>query len=55
MDDAALETAVAEAIAQTGAAGIKDMGKVMGSLKAKHGAALDMARAGQVVKARLSS
>ena len=55
MDDAALETAVAEAIAQTGAAGIKDMGKVMGSLKVKHGAALDMARAGQVVKVRLSS
>lgn len=55
MDDAALEIAVAEAVAQTGAGGVKDMGKVMGALKAKHGAALDMARAGQVVKARLSS
>lgn len=55
MDDAALGAAVTEAIAQTGAAGAKDMGKVMGALKAKHGAALDMARAGQVVKARLSA
>lgn len=55
MDDAALEIAVAEAVAQTGAGGVKDMGKVMGALKAKHGAALDMARAGQVVKVRLSS
>lgn len=55
MDDAALNAAVAQAIAQTGAAGLKDMGKVMAALKAGHGAALDMARAGQVVKARLGA
>jgi uncharacterized protein YqeY len=30
------------------------MGKVMAALKAKHGAALDMGRAGPLVKARLS-
>jgi uncharacterized protein len=53
MDAAATEAAVAEAIAETGAAGIKDMGKVMAALKAKHAATLDMARVGPVVKAKL--
>lgn len=55
MDDAAVEKAVADAIAETGAASIKDMGKVMAALKARHAAALDMAKAGPVVKARLSA
>ena len=32
---------------------IKDMGRVMAALKAKHAATLDMARAGALVKARL--
>ena len=54
MDDAAIEAAVAAAIAETGAASIKDMGKVMAALRAKHAAALDMAKAGPMVKARLS-
>lgn len=53
MDRAAIESAVAEAIAATGASSIKDMGKVMAALKAKHAAALDMSLAGPVVKARL--
>jgi len=55
MDDAAIATAVADAIAGTGAAGIKDMGKVMAALRAKHAATLDMAKAGALVKARLSA
>ena len=46
MDEAAAEAAVAAAIAETGAASIKDMGKVMAALKAKHAATLDMAKAG---------
>ena len=54
MDAAATEAAVAEAIAETGATTIKDMGKVMAALKAKHAASLDMAKAGPMVKARLS-
>jgi len=54
MDDAGLEAAVAAAIAQSGAAGPKDMGKVMAALKAQHGAALDMGRAGPLVKAKLA-
>ncbi|GAN62961.1 amidotransferase GatB/YqeY subunit [Acetobacter indonesiensis NRIC 0313] len=54
MDDAALAAAVDEAIAATGAASMKDMGKVMAALKAKFGAELDMGRANGTVKARLS-
>ena len=54
MDDAALTEAVAAAVAETGAAGPKEMGKVMAALKARHGAALDMSRAGPVVKAALA-
>ena len=37
MDDAAMAGAVAEAVAETGAAGPRDMGKVMAALKARHG------------------
>ena len=55
MDDAATTRAVADAVAETGAASIKDMGKVMAALKAKHAASLDMAKAGPMVKARLST
>ncbi len=54
MDDAAMQKAVADAVAESGAASIKDMGKVMAVLKAKHAASLDMAKAGPMVKAHLS-
>jgi uncharacterized protein YqeY len=54
MDDAAIEAAVASAIAEAGATSIKDMGKVMAALRAKHAAALDMGKAGPIVKARLA-
>jgi uncharacterized protein YqeY len=54
MDAAAMQQAVAAAIAETGAAGIKDMGKVMAVLRAGHAATLDMSKAGPLVKARLS-
>ena len=55
MDDSAIEAAVTEAIADSGASSIKDMGKVMAALRAKHAAALDMGKAGPLVKARLSA
>jgi uncharacterized protein YqeY len=55
MDEASMQRAVADAVAETGAASIKDMGKVMAVLKAKHAASLDMAKAGPMVKARLSA
>jgi uncharacterized protein YqeY len=50
---AALDAAVKEAIAETGAASTKEMGKVIGALKAKHGGALDMSVASAAVKAAL--
>lgn len=53
MDDAAMQQAVAEAVAEVGATSIKDMGKVMAALRAKHAATLDMAKAGPMVRARL--
>jgi|SRR6516165_3890304 uncharacterized protein YqeY len=55
MDDAATARAVEEAVVETGAASVKDMGKVMAALKAKHPASLDMARAGALVRAKLSA
>jgi len=54
MDDAALAAAVAEAIAATGAATMKDMGRVMAELKKQHGPALDLSRAGPMVKTGLA-
>lgn len=54
MDEAALEAAVRAAVAETGAASVKDMGKVMAALKAKHGWALDLAKAGPKVRAALA-
>ena len=53
MDDAATSAAVTAAVAETGAASVKDMGKVMAALKAKHGATLDMSKVGGLVKAAL--
>jgi uncharacterized protein YqeY len=50
----ALTAAIAAAIAETGASSPKDMGKVIGALKAKHGAALDMGAASAAVKAALA-
>jgi len=54
MDDAAMQAAVAEAVAETGASSMKDMGKVMAALRARHAATLDMAKAGPLVKAALN-
>jgi uncharacterized protein len=53
MDDAAIAAAVGEAVTETGASSIKDMGRVVAALRAKHAGALDMGRAGPVVKAAL--
>ncbi len=53
MDQAAMERTVTDVVAETGAAGMKDMGKVMAALKARHAAGLDMARVGPIVKAKL--
>ncbi|MBI1219240.1 MAG: GatB/YqeY domain-containing protein [Rhodobacteraceae bacterium] len=50
---AEVEAAVAAAIAATGAASIKDMGKVMAELKAHHTGQMDFGAVGPMVKARL--
>ena len=50
MSEEEIAAAAKAAIAETGAAGIKDMGKVMGLLRERHAGVLDMARAGAVVK-----
>ena len=53
MDEAETKAAIDAAVAATGAASIKDMGKVMAELKAKFSGQLDFAKAGPLVKARL--
>lgn len=54
MSDAEIETAVKAIIAETGAASMKDMGKVMGSLKSKYAGQLDMGKANGIIKSLLS-
>ncbi len=53
MDADALHAAVVAAVAESGASGVKEMGKVMAVLKAKFGAQLDMSKAGPIVKQTL--
>jgi uncharacterized protein YqeY len=53
LDAAAVEQAIAEAIEETGAASIKDMGKVVAVLKSKYAGKMDFAKASGVVKAKL--
>lgn len=53
MSEDETRAAIAEAKASTGAESIKDMGRVMGELKAKHGAVLDMSIASRLVKESL--
>jgi uncharacterized protein YqeY len=55
MDDAAMAAAVREAVAETGASTVKDMGKVMAALRARHAATLDTGKAGPMVKAALGA
>jgi uncharacterized protein len=53
MDEATMQQAIKQAIAATGAASVKDMGKVMAELKAKHAGVMDFSLAGPLVKAEL--
>jgi uncharacterized protein len=53
MDESAMAAAIAAAVAETGAASMKDMGKVVGLLKGKYAGQMDFARASQMVKAAL--
>jgi uncharacterized protein len=53
MSEAEMTAAIEAALKETGAAGMKDMGKVIGVLRAKHAGQMDMGRASAQVKAKL--
>lgn len=53
MDDDEAKAAVAAIIQAVGATSVKDMGKVMAELKAKHAGQMDMGKAGAIVKSLL--
>ena len=55
MSDADVKAAIASVIAETHAAGMKDMGKVIAALKAKYAGQMDFGKASGMVKAALSS
>ena len=54
LDEAEAAAAVESAIAETGAQSVKEMGKVMAKLKERFAGRMDLAKAGAVVKQRLS-
>ncbi|MCX7298239.1 MAG: GatB/YqeY domain-containing protein [Hyphomicrobiales bacterium] len=54
MSDAEVSAAIDAAIAETGAAGMKDMGKVIGILRAKYAGQMDFGKASGLVKAKLT-
>ena len=55
LSDAEIETLIAEAVAATGAASMKDMGKVMAAVKPKAQGRTDMGALSARIKQRLSS
>jgi len=54
MDEAAMKAAVAKVIAESGAASIKDMGKVMAVLKERYAGQMDFSKASAATKDALS-
>jgi len=54
MDAKEVEEAIKAAIAETGAASMKDMGKVMGILRTKYAGKMDFAAASSQIKAQLA-
>jgi uncharacterized protein YqeY len=55
MSEEDAKAAIQAIVAETGAASVKDMGRVMAEVKARHAGKMDMARASALVKARLSA
>lgn len=53
MDDAAIKAAAKEAVAELGAASIRDMGRVIAHLKAKYAGQMDFGKASAAVKGLL--
>ena len=54
MDDAEASAAIQAIIAETGASSMKDMGKVMAEVKARHASSIEPARASALVRAALA-
>ncbi|MEM9342865.1 MAG: GatB/YqeY domain-containing protein [Pseudomonadota bacterium] len=54
LDEAEVKAAIDRALKSTGAESIRDMGKVMGALKAAHTGQMDFGRVGPMVKDRLA-
>jgi len=54
MSDAEMKAAISEIIAREGASGVKDMGKVMASLKAAYAGKMDFGKASGAVKSLLA-
>lgn len=53
LNAAEVEAAIAEAIAETEATSIRDMGRVMAALKARYTGQMDFGKVGAAIKARL--
>ncbi|MGH6736654.1 MAG: GatB/YqeY domain-containing protein [Methyloceanibacter sp.] len=53
LSDADMAKAIDEAIAETGASSVKDMGKVMAALKSRYAGQMDFGKASAAVKAKL--
>ncbi len=54
MSEAEMTAAIEAAIKETGAAGMKDMGKVIGVLRGKYAGQMDFGKASGIVKGKLS-
>ena len=54
MSDDEVNAAIAAIVKETGAAGMKDMGKVIAALKAKYAGQMDFGKASGLVKAALT-
>lgn len=54
LDDAEVTTAIDEAVAETSASGVRDMGRVMATLKERYAGRMDFGRVGPRVKQRLA-
>jgi uncharacterized protein YqeY len=54
LGEAEVSAAIDEAVAETGAEGLRDMGRVMAALKARYTGQMDFGRVGPRVKARLA-
>ncbi len=53
LDDAEMQSVCTEAIAETGAHGLRDLGRCMATLKSRYAGKMDFSRAGQIVRNKL--